>query len=64
MAPTAIFQALSVDDAKTRRAELLGRLSITEHELRERAARYELAANELATLDEVDNLDYLLGEVD
>ena len=49
---------------QTRRRAALARLSVTEAELRARAKVYRLNATELAVLDELDDLDFLLGADD
>ena len=58
---TANVEMLTVDAAKQRRAELLESVGGDEQALRARAAAYALQADELAALNEIDELDYLLG---
>lgn len=57
-------EVLSVDAALARRAEILASIGGDEQSLRQRAESYALNANELAALDELDALDYLLGADD
>ncbi len=59
---TATVHTITPDDARRRRAELMASVGGDETALRERAAVYALDARELATLDEVDALDYLLDD--
>lgn len=57
----ATVEVLTTEDAARRRAEILAALGGDEQSLRLRAAQYALDADELAALDELDALDYLLG---
>lgn len=57
-----VVETLSVEQARCRRAEVLASVGGDEGDLRERAARYLLSAEELAALSELDELDYLLAE--
>jgi hypothetical protein len=57
-----VVETLSVEQARRRRAEVLASVGGDECDLRERAARYLLSAEELAALSELDELDYLLAE--
>ena len=57
-----VVETLSVDDARRRRDEVLASVGGDECDLRDRAARYMLNADELAALTELDELDYLLSE--
>jgi hypothetical protein len=57
-----VVETLSVEDATHRRAQVLASVGGDECELRDRAARYLLNADELAALTELDELDYLLSE--
>jgi hypothetical protein len=57
-----VVETLSVDEAKRRRAEVLACVGGDESDLRDRAARYMLNAEELAALTELNELDYLLSE--
>lgn len=61
MAPVAI---LTEDDLHVRRDKALGRLTVTEDDLRARAEGYRLTAVELAVLTELDDIDFLLGVTD
>jgi hypothetical protein len=54
-------EILTVEAAKKRRDELLQAVGGDEQAIRERAADYALQADELAALNEIDELDYLLG---
>jgi hypothetical protein len=58
-APTV--EVLSVEEAQARRNDVLARVGGDEPALRARAAVYALDAHELAALDDLDALDYLLG---
>jgi hypothetical protein len=57
-----VVETLSVDDARRRRDEVLASVGGDECNLRDRAARYMLNAEELAALTELNELDYLLSE--
>lgn len=61
MAPKVAVRVMSVEQAHERRDELIRRLPISVEELRGRAQRYDLDADELAMHDEIDDLDYLLN---
>jgi hypothetical protein len=54
-------EMLTVAEAEARRAEVLARVGGDEASLRRRADRYELDADELAALTELEELDYLLN---
>jgi hypothetical protein len=54
-------EMLTVEDAEARRAAVLAAVGGDEVALRRRADRYELNADELAALTEIDELDYLLN---
>ena len=56
---TSTVEMLDQDDLSRRRQEVLARVGMPEAELRERAAKYQLTATELAALDELVALDYL-----
>ena len=60
MSPTV--EILTEDDLRQRRSAVLASLSLDEETLRRGAARYTLTAEEVAALDEIDRIDYLLGE--
>ncbi len=55
-------EILTAEEARRRRADLLAQLPFSEDELRKRAAAYQLTADEDAILDQVDELDFLLGK--
>lgn len=57
-------QMMTVEEVRQRRAELLRSVGGDEASLRERAAAYSLNARELAVIDEIDALDYLLEGAD
>jgi hypothetical protein len=57
-----VVETLSVEGAKRRREQVLASVGGDECDLRDRAARYLLNADELAALSELDELDYLLSE--
>ncbi len=64
MAPIKVT-VLSPDQIRCRRAELRDQLAangLTEARARELAGRYALELGEREILDELDDLDYLLGE--
>lgn len=52
---------MTEDQARARRAEIVQETGNDEQALRARAAAYVLDAAELALLDELDGLDYLLN---
>jgi hypothetical protein len=54
-------ELLTVEDARERRAQVLASIGGDEEALRRRGARYELEADELAALTELEELDYLLN---
>jgi len=56
----AALEMLTEDEARHRRAEIAACLRHGEAELRARAALYLLDAAELAVLDKLDELDFLL----
>ena len=58
---TIIVDVLTVDSARAKRAAILNSLGCSEEELRGRADNYALTARELAAMDEIEGLDYLLG---
>jgi hypothetical protein len=53
-------ELLTVEEAKDRRVAVLASVGGDEAALRRRGARYELDADELAALTELEELDYLL----
>ena len=55
-------EIISAAEARERRQQLLARLTCSEEELRDRDSKYQLGAEELAILDRLDELDFLLGE--
>ena len=57
-----VVETLSVAQARRRRAEVLASVAGDECDLRARAAQYMLDAEELAALNELDELDFLLSE--
>jgi hypothetical protein len=57
-----VVETLSVEEARRRRDVVLASVGGDECDLRERAARYMLNAEELAALTELDELDFLLSE--
>ena len=57
-----VVETLSVEEARRRRDEVLASVGGDECDLRERAARYMLNADELAAVTELDELDFLLSE--
>ncbi len=57
----AMVEVLTVDEAIRRRAEVLESIGGDEAVLRERAAAFSLDAQELVALEQIDELDYLLG---
>ena len=57
-----MVETLSVEEARRRRGEVLASVGGDERDLRDRAARYMLDAEELAALTELDELDFLLSE--
>ena len=50
------------DDLREARARLLAEAGLPEDELRRRGQRYELDLHLIGLLDEIDEIDYLLGE--
>jgi hypothetical protein len=58
----ALVETLTVEDAQRRREKVLASVGGDECDLRDRAGRYLLNAEELAALSELDELDYLLSE--
>ena len=54
-------ELLSVEEIRSRRVALLLQSPLPEAELRQRAGDYLLSPAERALLDELDELDYLLG---
>lgn len=61
---TANVELLTTDEAQARRDQLIASVGSDEAVFWERAAQYLLDARELAVVDEVELLDYLLsGEV-
>jgi len=53
-------ELMTVEEARERRASVLATVGGDEASLRRRGARYELDAEELAALTELEELDYLL----
>lgn len=64
MPPVAVVKRLSNTDMQRRRADALAEVRLTEDELREKALRYDLSPKELAALQEIEDLDYLLAHAD
>lgn len=60
MTPVGVVHVRTVQEARQRREELLRALPFDETEMRLRAQTYELDAEELATYEEVDALDWLI----
>lgn len=58
----ATVEILTTEAAQGRRQEILASVGGDENSLRARANIYALNAKELAVLDELDALDYLLGD--
>lgn len=58
---SASLVRLSVEQAEEQRAKPLSDLGVTEDELRARARQFTLNERELAVLDDIDGLDFLLG---
>ena len=50
------------EDLRAARARLLAEAGLPEAELRRRGRRYELDLHLIGLLDEIDQIDYLLGE--
>lgn len=61
---TPTVEIMDVERAKARRADVLASVGGDEEALRVRAASYGLTARELAALEELDELDFLLGRDD
>ncbi len=61
MSSTATVRTLTPTAAQARRAELVQSVGGDETALRARAAVYALDARELAAMDEIDALDFLLN---
>lgn len=61
-AMTTTVRTITPEAARQRRAQLLASVGGDEDALRARAAVYALDARELAALEEIDALDYLLGD--
>jgi uncharacterized small protein (DUF1192 family) len=55
------LEVLSVQQLRDRRAKLLTESGLTEAELRARAEDYNLTAEQMGLLGEIDDVDYLLG---
>lgn len=60
MSPTIV--TLTVDQAMERRAAILAELQMQEEVLRDRAAKYQLDAAEIVLFEELEDIDFLLGE--
>jgi uncharacterized hydantoinase/oxoprolinase family protein len=60
-AMTPIVQVMHADALRDRRAALLAETGLTESDLRRRAEVYSLTAELSAVLDEIEEIDYLLG---
>lgn len=60
MSPTII--TLTVEQAVERREAILDELRLTEEVLRDRAAKYQLDADEMVLFEELEDIDFLLGE--
>jgi len=56
----ATVEMMTVESAQRRRDEVLASVGGNEDALRARAVLYSLDPDELAALDELDELDYLL----
>lgn len=56
----ATVEMMTVESAQRRRDEVLASVGGNEDELRARAVLYALGPDELAALDELNELDYLL----
>lgn len=61
---TPTVEVMDVDQARARREAVLAAVGGDEEALRARAATYALNARELAALEELDELDFLLGRDD
>lgn len=57
---TTTVRTMTPESARRRRAQLVRSMGGDEQALRARAAVYALDARELAVLEEIDALDYLL----
>lgn len=55
-------EVMTYDEAMERRAELLRSLPMSEQEFRDRAARYQLTAEEMAVAEELRALDFLVSD--
>lgn len=60
MSPTV--EIVTEEELRVRRARVLSGLTSSEKELRIGAAQYTLTPDEIAALDEIDRIDYLLDE--
>ncbi len=60
MWPVAL-EWLTPDEIRERRERLLVGVGMPEEELRRRAADYTLTSKQSAVLDEIDDLNFLLG---
>ena len=60
MAPIVVVREMTVEQARELRAQLVRSLPFSEDELRRRARRFDLDPQQLATYDEIEDLDYLL----
>lgn len=58
----ATITKLSTERARARRTEIIREAGGDEREFRDRAEAYTLSAHELALFDELEALNYLLGE--
>jgi hypothetical protein len=55
-------EVMSFEEATERRAELLRSLPMSEGEFRDRAAKYQLTAEEMAVAEELRALDFLISD--
>ena len=58
------LEVLTLDQVRHERSDLVARLPAGEADLRRRGAAYALNADELAILDKLDELDFLLEQGD
>ncbi|GAA4842896.1 hypothetical protein GCM10023221_21200 [Luteimicrobium xylanilyticum] len=57
-----VVTSMTPAEARVRREEIVRRVGGDESAFRDRAEAYLLSAEELALYDELENLDFLLGE--
>jgi hypothetical protein len=60
--PPPVVEILRPDELRRRRVELLARAGMTADELRAGADDYTLSADLTVMADELDEIDFLLGE--